>query len=384
MYDTKSLKTQTYFSFVDGLKGIACIMIMISHYIGIVKYSQDITYFPAIIWLNKSIFATIIDEGFWLQLFFVISGFLLSYSRVCNIKDLIKRVAKRFLRFYLPILSACFLIYILSKSIGFHNGDTAALFSCPWYQSFYSRNITIVDLIKDPIKTVLVGGSEFNAPYWVIKDMFLSSVLIYFINFVIEKLGEKRVLNIFIYLFVILAGGFLISPIISACLSGALCGVLLKNLKNYIEKIPETINHILCLLCIVFPFGLHNVIYYLVKKCLDIANITVEIMKYLEFRDTSWGVFYFTLLVLLLSGNKGIQKILSCKVLCKFNKISFGIYSFHWPLICSIGALLILVRPSKLGMIMGWIVCIIITFGVSIFYHIVFENNINKIMKKIL
>lgn len=59
-------------------------MIMIGHYIGVVKYSQDVTCFPFITWLNGSLFSTIVDEGFWLQLFFVISGFLLSYAKITN------------------------------------------------------------------------------------------------------------------------------------------------------------------------------------------------------------------------------------------------------------------------------------------------------------
>ena len=86
---------QSRFLFIDGLKGIACIMIMVGHFNGVVKYSSGITCFPFITWLNGSVFSIIIDEGFWLQLFFVISGFLLSYAKMDKIVDIIRGGGKK-------------------------------------------------------------------------------------------------------------------------------------------------------------------------------------------------------------------------------------------------------------------------------------------------
>lgn len=212
--------------------------------------------------------------------------------------------------------------------------------------------------------------------------MFLSSVLIYAINFISRKVGDKRFFNILIYVFIILVSGIVISHVISACLTGALCGVLLKYFKLHIEKIPQKVNNALCVLCILFPFGLHNILYSLVVKCFDIMGVTIGIVRYLAFRDAVWGVLYFALLILLLSSNNIIQNALSCKALRKLNQFSFGIYSFHWPLICSIGALIMIAMPLKNGIIVAWVICIIITFAVSIIYHFIFEKNINRLLNK--
>ena len=70
--------------FIDGIKGIACLFIMIGHFTGIYKYSQEFT--PNIVYIdiiNNSKFSFIIDELFWLYLFFVIIYAILVIDIVC-------------------------------------------------------------------------------------------------------------------------------------------------------------------------------------------------------------------------------------------------------------------------------------------------------------
>lgn len=110
-------------------------------------------------------------------------------------------------------------------------------------------------------------------------------------------------------------------------------------------------------------------------------------VRYFEFRNITWGVLYFALLIFLLSNNNTFQNVLSSNALCKLNEISFGVYSFHWPLICSIGALLMIALPSKNGIIASWTICIISSIIVSVFYNnllIVVKKSIHRFVKNIL
>ena len=169
--------------YFDGLKGIGCLMIMICHYLGLIKYAQSInnSYLThTILSINNSIFSSLINETIWLQLFFIISGYLISFTKINNLKELIKKILHRFMRFFIPILAACFIIFILQISIGFHNSDTKILFLNDWFQSSYNQSVSIIDVIFAPFKIILLGKvSEFNTPYWVINEMFIASIIIY-------------------------------------------------------------------------------------------------------------------------------------------------------------------------------------------------------------
>lgn len=338
-------KELTHFFYVDGFKGFDCLMIMICHYFGMIKYSSNITCFNFITKLNESRFSTIIDEDFWLQLFFVVSGFLLSFAVVNNIKDFIRKVVKRFLRFYLPISAACLIIYLLATTIGFHNSETANIFISNLFQGCYSYNISFLDFLIDPIKTIFLGGSKFNHPYWVIRDMFYSSIIIYFINYLTKRLNINATINITIYIILMLFTGICFQVVYPGCLMGALCGTIYRDFKNIINRIPQAINNLVCALCFIMPFGLHNLIYNAIIKLLNYHTITV--INYFRFISYLWGVIYFAIFIIMATNNRYIQKIFSSKLFCRLNDISFGVYSFHMPLLCSIGALIMIKFPIK-------------------------------------
>ena len=68
--------------FINGLKGLACLLIMAGHYIGFYKYAEN---FPSNIRAldiikNSSTLSELCSESFWVVFFFVISGYLLSRS----------------------------------------------------------------------------------------------------------------------------------------------------------------------------------------------------------------------------------------------------------------------------------------------------------------
>ncbi|WP_026655852.1 acyltransferase family protein [Butyrivibrio sp. AE3003] len=164
---------QTYHH-LNGMKGIACFFVLVGHYLGIYKYSQS--FIPSICCfdiINDSHFAIFLDEGYWLYLFFVISGYLVSRSNIYNIKELLCRIVIRFFRLACPILFSHFIIYFIYRTVGFHNGETTTLFQCEWFQQiFYTRDFTIKDVLISPFSVLIFGNSDMNKPYWVLQMMF--------------------------------------------------------------------------------------------------------------------------------------------------------------------------------------------------------------------
>ena len=76
--------------------------------------------------VNNSILGdTLFSATFWMYAFLVISGYLLSGSRVNNLRDLAVKIGKRYLRFFVLIFGACAVIFVIYKTIGFHNDATS-------------------------------------------------------------------------------------------------------------------------------------------------------------------------------------------------------------------------------------------------------------------
>ena len=319
--------------------------------------------------ISNSVFSTVIDESFWLQLFFVVSGFLLSFSEIQSFRALIKKSVKRLFRLYLPIEISCIIIYILSKTIGFYNVDTQRVFLCDWFQRYYRKEFAILDLIIKPIKTVVYGGAEFNGPFWVIKDMFYASLFIYLINYVSLKLSDK--VKFIVYILVILVVKYVFGTIYFSCLVGALSGFIIRNNK-IMNKLPNTINGICCTLCIVMSLGGQKKIFLFLSQKFSTNFILCKLISCFEFNNSIWGTLYFAVFIIFVYYNKSVKEKLSKDILCNLNKISFGIYSFHWPVMCSIGALCI-IKMSDLfmGIICGWLISFELTICISILYHIV-------------
>lgn len=57
--------------------------------------------------------------------------------------------------------------------------------------------------------------------------------------------------------------------------------------------------------------------------------------------NSYWTILYFIVLLLCIKNNHKMKIQLSNIIFVYLNKISFGIYSLHWPIVCSLGALVI-------------------------------------------
>ncbi len=114
--------------------------------------------------------------------FFVISGYLLLVNRAedeLRIIDIFRKSIIRFFRLAIPIFGASIIILIIQYIIGFHNKSLEVIVENKWIQSFYNQHLTIYDAIKEPFRVLFQGNSFFNSPFWCLKSMFLSSIIIY-------------------------------------------------------------------------------------------------------------------------------------------------------------------------------------------------------------
>ena len=127
-------KAFSYKTYITGLKGLACVMVMIGHLLGIFTNAKsipiDLQYFLT---FRNSKIGFLLDESYWLYLFFIISGYLLALSRIESLHHLFAKIIQRFLRLGIPILFVYIIVYFIYRTIGFHNSDTSIFFDNVWW-----------------------------------------------------------------------------------------------------------------------------------------------------------------------------------------------------------------------------------------------------------
>ena len=142
------MKEKQQKAYISGLKGMGCVLIMVGHFLGIYKYAQVFPGIRFIDILQNSSLSLLTNEGYWLYLFFVISGYLVAKSKINNVRELLTKSIHRFLRFAISILFSFFVIYVLYLVFGFHNQETIPLFQCGWFQKYYTDSYSIMDVIS--------------------------------------------------------------------------------------------------------------------------------------------------------------------------------------------------------------------------------------------
>ena len=114
LLDRQKERKKGYQNHITGLKGAACVLIMLGHFLGLYKYAQQFEpRFRLIDFILDSRFSFFLNEGYWLYLFFVISGYLIAKSEIKSIKDVIYKIINRFFRFAFPIFFAYLVIFTI-------------------------------------------------------------------------------------------------------------------------------------------------------------------------------------------------------------------------------------------------------------------------------
>ena len=347
---------RNYYYHLNGLKGLACLMILLAHYQGIYKYSESfLPAIPVFDLLDHSVFSSLFDE-FWLFLFFVVSGYLVSKSRVASLQDLIAKSIQRFFRFAFPILFSYLVIYLICVGVGFHTAETGTLFCCDWFQGAYPEPLTIRDVVVSPFSVLLAGNARMNGSYWVLRAMFFSSLLIYLLRFLCVKwkAAEHPVIMCCILLLVT-ALSYFVSEIMAACL----VGMLLSLFENSIGTSKRSL-----------------------ALCLIMSAVLVVVLpgnlKYVVFQ-AAWMPFLPRL--------RFVYALLSSGPAQWLGKSSWGIFSFHWPVICSFGALSLLRLSMYLGLraayLLSFFVVLIVTLAISVTYSLTLERLAARLTKTI-
>ena len=341
--------------YISSLKGIACLFVAFGHFLGTIKYAAIIPVNrDFFLWLERYRLAFILDESFWLYLFFVVSGYLVANSKVATLPQFFVRSVIRFFRLALPIFAACVIIFVFNKIVPFYNKGTAVLFENTWLQSAYSKEFSVCNVLLSPIDVLFLKKTLFNSPYWVLRSMIIASFLIYFLTYVKTKIAHPKIWEVLLLL-LLAVGSLYFDKIIFVCIVGALICYYEVQLQKLFKS----------------------------KTMLIISGLSSAILCFLH--STIGAIAIFSWMIISLPKLVKIKQVFEAKIFNFFGEISFGIYSFHWPIFCSVGSYVIIKLWNVIGggyaIFLSIIISIILSTLISVFFYYIVEKPSDRLVK---
>lgn len=297
------MKTER-FEYLDSVRGIACMIVVLLHclnflspvsYLG--KYSEKTLIIEHI--LNYPPFSFLIAGSSAVCLFFILSGFVLSYKFIgnsdCRIK-VIEAIIKRPIRLF-GVVIFNLLICALPNNRLIENWDLIL------YKSIYS-----------PV--------QINPPLWTIGIELWGSFLVFGLCFLMIKM--KKIYRIFL-----LSALFFI--VIDSYYCAFVFGIIIADLhKNWNMK--WFVNHKNIISWILFIPAVICFSYqvYLLPEYQHWNNFS--------FIKTGFPMIGAILLFIFVLCNDRVKNILTFKPLIFIGKISYSIYIMHWIIIYTIAS----------------------------------------------
>ena len=312
--------------YFDGLKAAACLGVLLTHFAGAFRNYQ---LHGSVYWINDNILRILLDGDFQIGIFACISGWLLMMKGIGSVKETLKEAAKRYLRFLIPVFFVCLAVFIIDKTAGFHNGEAGGMLSNGWFASYYQKSFTAADVIMSPlIRIWIFADDSFNGPFWMLSQLLFASFIVILISFAVNRLKRWGYLS-FIPAFIL---SYHIGYAALACVLGAFFCLAGKHIKEGIWS--DVVFSLIMVITVSMFYGLYE---KLLIKILPKVYISTGGNMSGYFKAVSGAVF-----VLSVSNIRFMKKALSVKPVSMGGKYSFGIYCFHWPVICSFSSMLFL------------------------------------------
>jgi len=175
---------------LDSLRGIAALIVVIAHYLAAFYpytiFGNQGGYQQHADWENMVFyppFGLLVAGHFAVCLFFILSGYVLSYSYLGESKrrqKILASIIKRPIRLgglvWLAIICGSLLWYCGL----FFNGEVSDLTSSkPWLNSFWEKNFNFNAFFIDFASSAFSKGSIYNPPLWTIKIELYGSLMVY-------------------------------------------------------------------------------------------------------------------------------------------------------------------------------------------------------------
>lgn len=362
------MESKERIEWLDGLKGIACLLIFVHHfclafYPSIHYGNSVISHFNGIdTALADSPLSVILNGNFLVAIFCVISGILIS-NQVMSIADKTKLsdvIVKRYFRLMLPLFPIGILVYVMLRFEIFTNIDAATYTQSPWLMQYYNNKIGFIQTLKLIfIDTWFYGSDILSNAFWMLSQLFYGT----FLSIVLSIITWKSNKNTWL-IYVVIAFFFLGKQDLSlAFILGTLLSWLYKNKSKIFNKYLGCILLTVGLLLGGYPSGIipNNIYKFLNGESYLFWHIIGSFL-------TIYGIWSCSI----------FKKILSMRIFKLLGKISYSVYLIHIPILFSVSTGIFLLLINQLGYTQSVFISLILSGFILIVISCIYNKYIEK------
>ena len=312
------------FKYLDGIRGIAALLIVFCHF----KYSffdssantQGFTFF----W--KLFDFLLLSAALCVHLFFVLSGFVLAYNSFNRDAFLTKQLVKRFFRLFAPVFISSLFYFLAISNHLFSFKSLAQIHSSAWINEQWSANYLVQSFLWGSFYKVMILTDTFfitniNSSLWTIPIELYWSYILFFCFFIlklVKPLLLKNILLSIIILSIIKYFPFRGSVYGTLFLCGAIMAVNYSHLIIFFTKT--------------------NKIYLLAGTVLFTIFIDQGWLPSVDDIAFMWSFIVAVSLILSVLVMVSLQRILSVRFIAWLGRISFPLYLLHMLVIGIVSA----------------------------------------------
>jgi peptidoglycan/LPS O-acetylase OafA/YrhL len=182
-----SLSTADKIRYLDGLRGVAAIAVVVAHLIN--------GFYPALytgdprqahnaweVWAAGSPFNLVMLGNCFVCIFFMLSGYVLTYSVLSKERQgqLAGLVIARYVRLTIPILIAGIVTYLILKAGAVSHMEAARTSNSYWWLlTLYQFEPDWMDMLKESLHGVYQFDTTYNQALWTMRIELLGSFMVF-------------------------------------------------------------------------------------------------------------------------------------------------------------------------------------------------------------
>jgi peptidoglycan/LPS O-acetylase OafA/YrhL len=318
---------------LDAMRGIASLVVILNHFAAVFfPYTvfgartggavhapwEELFFYPP--------FGILIAGNCAVNLFFILSGYVLSYKylgepgkRAGLVAAAVKRPVRLGGLVWLTMTVGAILWYFGL----FANGPVAELTgAAPWLDAFWQGSFDTGRFFKDLLLSPFGSGARYNPPLWTIEKELYGSFMVYLFLFLVGHFRYRRVIAVGMILasYSSLSQGFWI---------GLLAADIIKHAVRPVRSLPRPLFLMLVLGFVYFASFPHDV---------DASFLKTTVYGHLPdsvLLGGGYPMLAAVLIFLLVMTDKQWQEFLHKPLFRFLGRLSYGIYTVHFPVIGS-------------------------------------------------
>lgn len=333
---------------LDALRGLAALLVVIAHHLAVfypyTVFGAQGNYIQHAGWEELFFLpplGLLVSGQFAVSLFFILSGYVLSYNFLgeqVQVQKLVAAIVKRPIRLGGLVVFTIAAAVVLWYAGLFYNGAVADVTnSKPFFQQFWVGSPDLSRALSDLTTSAFSNGRFYNPPLWTIKMELYGSILV-FLFLLLFGASRYRLLLLFVLL--------LLSK--NSLYQGFVLGMLIADMvKHRTVSLGSVSGWRPALLLLPLFLLLSSYPGYVTADFLE-----GTLYRYLP-NDAGFGGGYPMLAALLLfvmvTSSNSMKGLLHHRIFQFLGRISFGLYVLHFLVIGSFSSWLFLHLYQYLG-----------------------------------